>query len=479
MSLTHKAVHAFKWSFLAEIFSRGIGPLVFLILARILLPSDFGVVASATVIISFSQVLADAGLAKALIQRQDKIREAANVVFWINLFLGMILGILLQVGAPFIAAFFNDPRIVNVVRVLAIQVLLAEFSSVHLAIMRREFRFKELFWVRLLTATVPALASIPLALNGLGYWALVSGTIVGQIAQSVVLWLRSQFRPFFKINSSIALELVIFGKWALLSAVLGWLYLWLDAIIVGHYLGSHDMGLYRTGNTFVTMVFGVVFSPLLPVLYSFFSRKQHDLFQLRETFMSVVRSIVLISLPLGIWIFVFRDSLGAVLFGQKWEGVGMVIGFMGLTHGFAWIVGANGEIYRALGKPQVETLAMVGSLAVYVVGYLFSIRYGLDWFLVARCSLVLVGVFSQVLICWYFLKIRPVLWINSLIRPLIISFSVAFLINYLNLNKVHDVKMFIMSFTFSFLFLLIFIFIFEKEFILKTLSSLNFREKIN
>jgi len=130
-------------------------------------------------------------LAKALIHRQDRVEESANVVFWLNLGIGLVIVTLLLVGAPFIASFFHDERITPVVQVLSLQILLAAFSSVHTALLQKDLNFKPLFWVRLVTTAAPGLASIPLAIHGMGYWALVFGTLLGQMAQSAVLWMSS------------------------------------------------------------------------------------------------------------------------------------------------------------------------------------------------------------------------------------------------------------------------------------------------
>ena len=140
------------------------------------------------VIISFSQVFSDAGLGKALIQRQDRVEESANVVFWLNLGIGLIIVAILIAAAPLIAGFFHDERIAPVVQVLSLQILLAAFSSVHTALLQKDLNFKQLFWVRLATTAVPGIASIPLAINGMSYWALVAGTLLGQAVQGAVLW---------------------------------------------------------------------------------------------------------------------------------------------------------------------------------------------------------------------------------------------------------------------------------------------------
>ena len=427
-SLRNSALHAFKWSICAEVASKSIGPLVFLLLARILLPTDFGVVAAATVVISFSQIFWDAGLSKALIQRQEHIEEAATAVLWLNFALGVIMFIILFLSADVIASFFHDPRITPVVRVLSIQLPLSALASVHTALFQKSLDFKKLFWIRLVTTSAPALASVPLALMGAGYWALIAGTLTGQVFQTITLWIISAWRPKLEFNWKLAKELFVFGRWAMLSALLGWFYAWMDAIVVGHFLGSHDMGLYRTGNTFVIMVFGLFFSPLLPVLYSVLSRAQNDLPQMRESFIFVARGIAMVSLPIAFGIYTLRVPLAELVFGPQWTGESMVLGYMALSHGIAWLVGANGEVYRASGKPSLETWPMLIMLSIYLLGYLIAVNYGFEIFLSVRMLLSLVALPVHIWISWKWLEINPTVWIRIIGLALLASVSMSWVL---------------------------------------------------
>lgn len=427
MTFSHRALHAFKWSILGEAVTRVIGPLSFLILARLLVPEDFGVVAAATVVISFSQVFSDAGLAKALIQRRDRTEESANVVFWLNLGIGTAVVLLLYFLAPQIGAFFKDSRIVSVIRVLSLQIIFAAFSSVHIALLQKNLNYKQLFWVRLTTTFVPALIAIPLALQGMSYWALVASSLVGQILQSLIFWLKSAWRPRWGLDRQLALQLLTFGKWAMLSGVLGWFYGWMDAIVVGHYLGAHDMGLYRTGNTFVTLIFGLIFAPLLPVLYSLFSELGHDRDFVSRALMSSAASTMLLSLPVAGVLVLCGNAIELQLFGANWSGLAPIIGLLAIGQGLAWLVGANGEAYRAINRPDFESWAMGLSTIIYLCAYLISIQFGLLTFVIVRVVLVFVGISLQILIANRAFGLSPMSWVMIAYKPILFS-AIAFLI---------------------------------------------------
>jgi len=340
-------------------------------------------------------------MSKALIQYQGDRNAAANVAFWVNNALGLVVaGVLVLLAKPIAISVFHDSRVTLVLQMMALQVILSAAASVHTALLQKDFLFQRLFWVRLLTVTVPGMMSIPLAWMGYGYWSLVAGTLTGQLAQLVMLWRVSNWRPALEFDRTIARRLGRFGAWVALSGLLGWFYLWADSLIVGMYLGAHDLGLYRTGNTFVIMVYGFAFGPLLPVLYSHLSSIQDNHARVRQALHRTVQVLTFVGIPTAFLLYALATPISEVVFGASWQGVSVVIAMMGLTHGYAWIVNANGEAYRAIGRPDLETKIMAVTLPAYLLAYLLSVKHGLDTFLWVRLSLALSA------ICVHFLVAR-------------------------------------------------------------------------
>ena len=390
---------ALKWSFLSELASKLLQPIVFIVLARLLTPEDFGVMSAALMVVAFSQIFWEAGMGKALIQRQTDIQDAANVAFWVNLALAVVIVGLFHIAAsPIALTFFQDARVTTVIQVMTLQVLLGALGSVQTALLQKELSFKKLFWARFAAVGLPGLASIPLAWQGMGYWALVAGTLAGQAAQVIMLWRMSAWRPSWSFPVPLAREMGRFGAWVGLSGLLAWFYAWMDSLVVGMYFGSHDLGLYRTGNQFSAMIFALLFVPITPVLYSHLARMNGDRERIKMAAEKVIQVLILIAVPVAAVIFSLSDSIGAALFGAKWEGIGLVIAVMGLAHGFSWIVSMNGEFYCAMGKPAYETIIGGVTLLVYLCGYLYSIGFGFEPFLWARFALVLLSLMLHLFI---------------------------------------------------------------------------------
>lgn len=173
------------------------------------------------------------------------------------------------------------------------------------------------------------------------------------------------------------------------SGLLAWFYTWADSLIVGMYLGSHELGLYRTGNAFVAMIYGFLFGPLMPVFYSHLSGIQHDLERVRANLFKVIKIITFISIPMAILVYANAPLIAEVVFGAKWQGVELVIAVMALMHGYSWVVGANGEAYRAVGVPAYETKIMAFTLVFYITGFWLSIQYSFEAFIWTRLGLAL------------------------------------------------------------------------------------------
>ncbi|MFC1605837.1 lipopolysaccharide biosynthesis protein [Pseudomonadota bacterium] len=418
MSLSHTVLSAFKWSILGELVSKTIGPLVLVVLARILVPEDFGVVAAATVVVSFSQVFWDGGLAKTLVQRKDRVHESATVIFWINIVFGFALFVTLFITADLIALFFDDGRVASVVRILGLQLPLAATCSVHIALQQREFAFERLFWVRLATTAAPALASIPLAINGYGYWALVAGTLLGQAAQTTVLWALTSWSPKVWFDRDLAVELFRFGRWVMLSALLGWAFLWVDALVVGGFLGTHDLGLYKTGDAFVTVVFGLIAAPLVPVVYSLFSRLSHDPRKLRDTVLLMDRAMMFLVLPAAAGLILLKDVIPELIFTPKWAGIGTIIVVIGIAQALSYTVTVKQQVYRAIGRPEIETKVMMFSLLVRLVFYGFSVHYGLLVFVWARLASTVLGVANHLFFAGRVIEVGYRAYLTDFLRVL-------------------------------------------------------------
>jgi PST family polysaccharide transporter len=425
-----RAIKSLKWSALSQLAQVSIPSLVMLILARLLTPEDFGVVGVAMIAIGFAQIFQDFGLGKTLIQREERIEESANIVFWSNLAFGLVIYLVLFLVAPQISVFFHDSRVSNVLRILCIQIILTSLTTVHFSLLQREFEFKRIFAVRLFPSITPVIVSLPLALMGQGVWALVWGTLAGSLVQVVLVWRMSQWRPSLTLNLELAKEIYGFGIWVFSEMLLGWLIVWGDSIVLGHFLGVDELGVYRVGFTFIAFIFSLAFSPIIPIAYSAFSRLQTNKEDLRLSFLKMVRLIALISLPLGVALASLAEPVSILIFGHKWMGVEIVIAIIGLKLGMDYLVSINPEIYRATGRPEANTKLLLVNIAYYIPVYILAAPHGLFAFCLARFAVAAISLVIHFYIANKILEV-PFMYIKDCIKsPLLASAGMGLFLFY-------------------------------------------------
>ncbi|MDK2834539.1 MAG: hypothetical protein PWP63_1626 [Methanolobus sp.] len=431
-----RSIKSVKWTTLGEISSQAMTSLITLILARLLVPSAFGIIAIATIAIGFIQIWQNFGLREALIQRRDRLEEASNIIFWTNLTLGLMLYCTIVIIAPYIADFFSEPVASNVLRVLCLQVVIVSLFEVHSALIQRSLDFKPLFYTRIGGSIAPAIISIPMAFMGFGVWALVYGTLFGSLVQLIFFWRLSPWRPKLEYNFPLAKEMMGFSSWVFLEALLGWVIMWGDSIILGRFMGTENLGVYRVGFTTVTFVFTFLMNPINPIAYSAFSRLQSNIPELKRIFLKLAQLVAIVSLPTGVGLFLLSHPITSVIFGQKWQGLEYVISLIGLGSAFAYLVVLNPSLYRAIGRPDVNSKLLIVSVAYYIPVYLLVAPHGLLLFCLARMGLAILSLSLHIYIANIILGLPwGYLW-SSIKTPLIASilmgFSVYALFNIIN-----------------------------------------------
>ncbi len=386
-----------------EVASRLASPLIYLILARLLTPADFGVVATAMIALNFSQMFWDAGLGRTLVQTEEAQENAANVVFWVNAVMGLALYAILFLVAPQIADFFHSPASMPVLRVLGLQVVISSLSAVPNSLLAREMNFRRLFWIKLATAFIPAGFSIPLAYWGYGVWALVAGYLASSLLNCGLLWWTSPWRPSWQFDAPLARRLSRFGIWIVGENLAAWFFGWGDNLFVGRFIGVDALGVYSVAWNITTMIFGLALNPIFPVLYPTFSRLQGDLESMKSAFHKVNRIVISLALPLGTGLLLVGPLLASVLFGDQWHGLGLVLSLIGFMHGMAWFIGINPEVYRALGRPDVTTKVQFIIIFFYLPAYLVAAPYGLKVFAFVRLGVALLSIPIHIFLCMHML----------------------------------------------------------------------------
>lgn len=394
---------ATKWSILTEIGAKLVAPVTNIILARLLTPEAFGVVATVTMVVSFADIFTDAGFQKYLIQHdfvnQDELDRATNVAFWTNLVISCTVWVLIFAFSESIANMVGNPGLGNVISVAALSLPLTAFSSIQMARFKREFDFKTLFYIRMITASVPFVITIPLAFMLKNYWALVIGTLATNLLNACILTVKSTWKPhrFFKL--SILKNMFSYSWWILLESIAVWLTSYVGTFIVGAWLSTYYVGIYKTSMSTVNQIINLVTAATSAPLFVALSRLKADDKAMLDTYYRFIRGLSLFIIPLGVGIWLYRDLVVDILLGKQWGEATNFVGLWGLTSSVSLLLGTycNG-LYNAKGKTFLSFLTQIIHIALLIPVLVWAAKQSYETTYIFRCLVRLQLVFVQMVV---------------------------------------------------------------------------------
>jgi O-antigen/teichoic acid export membrane protein len=317
-SLKKKSIKGFIWDFTGKLGLQGVGFFVSIILARILLPEDFGLLAIITVFINLASVFLDFGFSTALVQRSEVTEEHYSSVFFMNVMMGIFLGILVFLSAPFIAKFYENEVLVNLIRVMSFSFVINAFGNVTRAHLRRAMDFKLMSIANIASAFISGFIAVFLAYKGFGIWSLVIQILISQILSNSLLYVISKFR--FKLTFSIiaAKELWGFSSKIFFTGVLDTVFMNLDSLLIGKLLNPATLGYYYRSKSLQSFTTRYTSSTISNVLLPSLSTMQNEPIRLKN---AVIKSLHLLSfisfLSCGL-LFVCSEEIIILLFSDKW-----------------------------------------------------------------------------------------------------------------------------------------------------------------
>lgn len=433
-NLQIKVADSVKWSAITEIAVKIVTPVSSMVLARVLTPEAFGVVATITMIVSFADMFTDAGFQKYLVQHEfkDDDEKYANthVAFWTNLGISLFLWAIIAVFCEPIATLVGNKGLGNAIAIACIQLPLMSFSSIQMALYRRDFDYKVLFLARSVTVFIPFFVTIPLALSGFSYWALIIGVICGQFSNATILTIKSKWKPKWFYSVEILKEMLSFSIWSLIEAISIWVTVWVDTFIIGNALNGYYLGLYKTSTTMVYTLMGLITASTMPVFFTALSRLQNDAKEFNQAYFKTQRLVSIFVFPMGVGIYLYSDLATSILLGSQWSEASDVIGICALTSTVTIVFGyLYSEMCRAKGKPKVSFLVQVLYLIVLVPVCIISSKYGFWTFVYARSLVPVQSVLVDFIVMKFAIGI-PVFKTLSNVFPTAISAAAMGLIGF-------------------------------------------------
>ena len=411
-NLNNKIVTATKWSTITEVMAKLVAPISSMVLARLLTPEAFGVVATLNMVIAFAEIFTDAGFQRYLIQHEFKDEEdtdkSTNVAFWSNLVMSFVLwGVIAIFNAP-LAEWVGSPGLGHVLIVACVSIPIAAFSSIQMALFKRSLDFKTLFWRRLATVLVPLCVTIPLAFWLRSYWALVIGTIVTNLVNAILLTVKSIWRPRRYYSFVRLKEMFSFCAWSVFDHVLIWATAYIDIFFVGRALDAYYLGLYKISITTVSQFTSLITASVLPVIMPAISRLQDNLPEMRNTLLKFQKYTAVLLLPVGVGIFLFQDLVTAVMLGSQWVEAAPFIGLWALMEVIMILFSRFcSNVYPAIGKPKISVITQVLHLVVLIPAVIISGQYGFRPLYITRSLVRIEGVIVNYIFIYITIKQSP------------------------------------------------------------------------
>lgn len=372
------AVQGTRWVFLQLFISRSVQLLTLVILARILVPEDFGVIALASIVFSILWLFYDMGTNTALIQRQGHVDALSNLTFWFNVVLGIFWYSVIWLSAPYCGDFFHEPRLPDVMRLMGLSFLIMPLSAVHHALLTKNFHFKKKSLIEVTAHIAGSGLTIALAISGLGIWSLVFGVLGTHLIHVLGTWITVSWRPRMVIGDvRLAGGILGFGGLVSVQGGLVWVVNTLDNILVGKWWKAPGLGLYEMGFNIGTLPAGTITNTLSGVIFPFLSKLQEDLGSVKRVYLKLIEYISLLSFPAGVGIAVTAPLFVPLLLGDHWVPAVPVIQFVSVYGLLASIGGVMVPLCNSQGRPDLLVKYFIFSVVTAVPAYWMAVPYGI------------------------------------------------------------------------------------------------------
>jgi O-antigen/teichoic acid export membrane protein len=347
-----------------------------MVLARLLGPKDFGLVGMVTAFTGVLTLFRDFGLSAVAIQRKNVTGEQLSTLFWINILIGVLLGILSLAMAPVIAAFYHEPRLIGVTVVLAAGFFFNAAGVQHGALLQREMRFTTLAVINTVSLIVASAIAIGGAMAGYGYWALVAMTVTLPLMNTIGFWLTTAWVPGMPRRRAGIRSMMRFGGILTLNGLLVYVASNLEKVLLGRFWGADVLGIYGRAYQLINIPTDNLNSAAGEVAFSALSRLQDDPNRLRSYFLKGYSLVLAMTLPIIAACAFFSDDMILVLLGPKWQSASVIFRLLAPTvlvfaiaNPLSWLIISLGLVRRSLNMGLVIAPLMI-------VAYVIGLPYG-------------------------------------------------------------------------------------------------------
>ena len=391
-----KASSGFFWSAIDILGKQGIQVVINLIIARILLPSDFGLIGMLTIFWGIAQAFVDSGFGTALIQKKNPTLNDYSTVYLFNIFMGIVFYLIIFICAPLIASFYKQPVLIPLTRFLGLNIIINSLSLVQANIFIKRINFKITTLISIIAVTFSGLIGIILAYKNFGVWSLAVQQMISAILTSTLLIINSKWKPSLIFSFESFKSLFKFGSRLLASGILDIIFTNIYNLIIGKSFSANQLGYYTQAQKIESFPTNFIGSSIGRVTFPIFSSIQEDNGKLKRNYRIIIKIISFINFPIMVFLFITSDSLIRVLLTDKWVPSVIFLQLLciiGLTYPLS---GVNLNILNVKGRSDIFFRLEIVKKILIVISIIITLPLGIIPLLIGQVIFSFIAYFLNI-----------------------------------------------------------------------------------
>lgn len=372
MSIKSEMISGVFWSAIQKYSGLAVQLIVTAILARLLSPEDFGVIAIATVIIAFFVLFTDMGIGPAIVQNKNLDKKDLESIFSFGIYCGIILTAIFFFGSNIIASFYREEILLTICQILSVNLLFAAWNIVPNALMLKNKRFKFIAKCTLTLQVVCGVISVFAAYRGAGVYALLISPVVTSIGMFIINYFQYPIRFHFKVCAQSLSKIMSFSIYQFLFNFVNYFSRNLDKLIIGRYYSMNELGYYEKSYRLMMLPMNYITNVVSPVMHPILSSLQNDYEELSCKYNKIIKILLTISFPLGAFLYFSAEDIIMVVYGPQWSNAIPVFQILALSLPLQMILSTIGAIYQASGKTNWLFYGGVSNTVCTILGFILA-----------------------------------------------------------------------------------------------------------
>jgi len=376
MDLKYKTISGIQWTASSSIAKSILQFIISIVLARLLMPKDFGLIGIIVVLVGFASLFSEMGFGQAIIQRKKIEERHLSTIFWLNIVIGIFLSCCFIAIAPLIAKFYNEPQLKMLVVFISFTFIIGSTKIVQSALLNRYMKFRRLAYIEITTQIISAAVAITLASAGFGVWSLAWQIFISTTISAILLWKVTEWNPCFKFEKKALKELLGFSSNLLGFKIFNYWARNVDDLLIGKFIGTVGLGLYTRSYGLMLIPLNQISTTVGKVMFSSLSKIQDNVVHTRKIYLKTISAIALLTMPMMTGLMVVADSFVIALLGPAWVDVIRLLRILCLT-GMVQSVGTTvGWIYSSQGRTDLMLRWGIAAGTILIAGFIVGVWIG-------------------------------------------------------------------------------------------------------